>query len=84
MDHVHHLSVEKITKMLDRGLDPNYHDLETGGQNNKSGSIKLRFGFVQHKLMNRLNLTHSFCCFHNSRLMQSVGFCHLKEKIGNL
>lgn len=31
MDHVHHLSVEKITKMLDRGLDPNYHDLDTGG-----------------------------------------------------
>ncbi|NWR54462.1 SHAN2 protein, partial [Bucorvus abyssinicus] len=30
MDHVHHLSVEKIAKMLDRGLDPNYHDLETG------------------------------------------------------
>ncbi|XP_030339142.1 SH3 and multiple ankyrin repeat domains protein 2 isoform X1 [Strigops habroptila] len=30
MDHVHHLSVEKITKMLDRGLDPNYHDLESG------------------------------------------------------
>ncbi|XP_042325220.1 SH3 and multiple ankyrin repeat domains protein 2 isoform X2 [Sceloporus undulatus] len=30
MDHVHHLSVEKLTKMLDRGLDPNYHDLETG------------------------------------------------------
>lgn len=31
MDHVHHLSVEKITKMLERGLDPNYHDLESGG-----------------------------------------------------
>ncbi|XP_075783814.1 SH3 and multiple ankyrin repeat domains protein 2 isoform X4 [Pelodiscus sinensis] len=30
MDHVHHLSVEKITKMLDRGLDPNYHDIESG------------------------------------------------------
>lgn len=39
MDHVHHLSVEKITKMLDRGLDPNYHDLESGGQNNKSSSV---------------------------------------------
>lgn len=31
MDHVHHLTVEKITKMLDRGLDPNFHDLESGG-----------------------------------------------------
>ncbi|XP_053141969.1 SH3 and multiple ankyrin repeat domains protein 2 isoform X8 [Hemicordylus capensis] len=30
MDHIHHLSVEKIAKMLDRGLDPNYHDLESG------------------------------------------------------
>ncbi|XP_019407088.1 PREDICTED: SH3 and multiple ankyrin repeat domains protein 2 isoform X3 [Crocodylus porosus] len=30
MDHVHHVSVEKITKMLDRGLDPNYHDPESG------------------------------------------------------
>ncbi|NXO71097.1 SHAN3 protein, partial [Phainopepla nitens] len=30
MDHVHHLSVEKMIKMLDRGLDPNYHDLESG------------------------------------------------------
>ncbi|KFR11796.1 SH3 and multiple ankyrin repeat domains protein 2 [Opisthocomus hoazin] len=30
MDYVHHLSVEKVTKMLDRGLDPNYHDLESG------------------------------------------------------
>ncbi|XP_077178222.1 SH3 and multiple ankyrin repeat domains protein 2 isoform X1 [Paroedura picta] len=30
MDHIHHLSVEKITKMLDRGLDPNYHDFESG------------------------------------------------------
>ncbi|NWR83218.1 SHAN2 protein, partial [Furnarius figulus] len=30
MDHVHHLSVEKMAKMLDRGLDPNFHDLESG------------------------------------------------------
>ncbi|KAL4696991.1 hypothetical protein H8959_002689 [Pygathrix nigripes] len=30
MDHIQHRSVEKITKMLDRGLDPNFHDLETG------------------------------------------------------
>ncbi|NP_001427967.1 SH3 and multiple ankyrin repeat domains protein 2 isoform 7 [Homo sapiens] len=30
MDHIQHRLVEKITKMLDRGLDPNFHDPETG------------------------------------------------------
>ncbi|XP_073073389.1 SH3 and multiple ankyrin repeat domains protein 2 isoform X2 [Manis javanica] len=30
MDHIQHCSVEKIVKMLERGLDPNFHDLETG------------------------------------------------------
>ncbi|XP_068116706.1 SH3 and multiple ankyrin repeat domains protein 2 isoform X4 [Hyperolius riggenbachi] len=30
MDYIQHCSVEKICKMLDRGLDPNYHDPETG------------------------------------------------------
>ncbi|XP_047548536.1 SH3 and multiple ankyrin repeat domains protein 2 isoform X1 [Lutra lutra] len=30
MDHIQHRSVEKIIKMLERGLDPNFHDLDTG------------------------------------------------------
>ncbi|XP_061058226.1 SH3 and multiple ankyrin repeat domains protein 2 isoform X2 [Eubalaena glacialis] len=30
MDYIQHRSVEKIIKMLERGLDPNFHDLETG------------------------------------------------------
>ncbi|XP_053779660.1 SH3 and multiple ankyrin repeat domains protein 2 isoform X3 [Desmodus rotundus] len=30
MDYIQHRAVEKIVKMLDRGLDPNFHDLETG------------------------------------------------------
>nr|XP_012612894.1 SH3 and multiple ankyrin repeat domains protein 2 isoform X8 [Microcebus murinus]XP_012612895.1 SH3 and multiple ankyrin repeat domains protein 2 isoform X8 [Microcebus murinus]XP_012612896.1 SH3 and multiple ankyrin repeat domains protein 2 isoform X8 [Microcebus murinus]XP_020142059.1 SH3 and multiple ankyrin repeat domains protein 2 isoform X8 [Microcebus murinus]XP_020142060.1 SH3 and multiple ankyrin repeat domains protein 2 isoform X8 [Microcebus murinus] len=30
MDHIQHRLVEKIVKMLDRGLDPNFHDPETG------------------------------------------------------
>ncbi|XP_068922656.1 SH3 and multiple ankyrin repeat domains protein 2 isoform X1 [Petaurus breviceps papuanus] len=30
MDHIQHHSVEKISKMLERGLDPNFHDTETG------------------------------------------------------
>lgn len=32
MDHVQHRSVEKMVKMLERGLDPNFHDLDTGGR----------------------------------------------------
>ncbi|XP_058858102.1 SH3 and multiple ankyrin repeat domains protein 2-like isoform X2 [Acipenser ruthenus] len=30
MDHIHHCQMDKIIKMLERGLDPNYHDPETG------------------------------------------------------
>ncbi|XP_060158777.1 SH3 and multiple ankyrin repeat domains protein 2 isoform X7 [Globicephala melas] len=30
MDYIQHRSVEKVVKMLERGLDPNFHDLETG------------------------------------------------------
>ncbi|KAM9080044.1 SH3 and multiple ankyrin repeat domains protein 2 isoform 3-T3 [Megaptera novaeangliae] len=30
MEYIQHRSVEKIVKMLERGLDPNFHDLETG------------------------------------------------------
>ncbi|KAG3284441.1 SH3 and multiple ankyrin repeat domains protein 3-like [Ictidomys tridecemlineatus] len=30
MDHTQHRAVEKLAKLLDRGLDPNFHDLETG------------------------------------------------------
>lgn len=31
MDYIQHHQVDKLSKMLDRGLDPNYHDPETGG-----------------------------------------------------
>nr|XP_033784491.1 SH3 and multiple ankyrin repeat domains protein 2 isoform X2 [Geotrypetes seraphini] len=30
MDYIQHHSLEKVVKMLDRGLDPNYHDPENG------------------------------------------------------
>ncbi|KAG7473669.1 hypothetical protein MATL_G00098290 [Megalops atlanticus] len=30
MDHIQHHQLEKVTKILERGLDPNYHDPETG------------------------------------------------------
>ncbi|XP_039605002.1 SH3 and multiple ankyrin repeat domains protein 2b isoform X2 [Polypterus senegalus] len=30
MDHIQHHQMDKIIKMLERGLDPNYHDPETG------------------------------------------------------
>lgn len=37
MDYIQHRAVEKIVKMLDRGLDPNFHDLETGGESRREG-----------------------------------------------
>uniref|UniRef100_A0A672QUZ0 SH3 and multiple ankyrin repeat domains 2b n=1 Tax=Sinocyclocheilus grahami TaxID=75366 RepID=A0A672QUZ0_SINGR len=30
MDYIQHHQVDKVSKMLERGLDPNYHDPETG------------------------------------------------------
>ncbi|XP_062317503.1 SH3 and multiple ankyrin repeat domains protein 2b [Osmerus eperlanus] len=30
MDHIQHLQLDKVEKMLERGLDPNYHDPDTG------------------------------------------------------
>ncbi|XP_048825594.1 SH3 and multiple ankyrin repeat domains protein 2-like isoform X2 [Brienomyrus brachyistius] len=30
MDHIQHHQLDKLTKLLERGLDPNYHDPETG------------------------------------------------------
>lgn len=54
MDHIHHLSVEKITKMLDRGLDPNYHDLESGGQHSRASSVEQYLGFVPPGLLTEL------------------------------
>ncbi|XP_061102968.1 SH3 and multiple ankyrin repeat domains protein 2-like [Conger conger] len=30
MDHIQHLQTEKVSRMLERGLDPNYHDSDTG------------------------------------------------------
>lgn len=30
MEHVQHRAVDKIVKVLERGLDPNFHDLDTG------------------------------------------------------
>nr|XP_045008579.1 SH3 and multiple ankyrin repeat domains protein 2 isoform X3 [Jaculus jaculus] len=30
IDHTQHRSLEKLVKLLDRGLDPNFHDLDTG------------------------------------------------------
>ncbi|XP_055987790.1 SH3 and multiple ankyrin repeat domains protein 2 isoform X2 [Sorex fumeus] len=30
MEHVQHRAVDKVAKVLERGLDPNFHDLETG------------------------------------------------------
>ncbi|GAA6073816.1 SH3 and multiple ankyrin repeat domains protein 1 isoform X3, partial [Tachysurus ichikawai] len=36
MEYIHSGSVDKVAKLLDKGVDPNYHDPETGGQRSPS------------------------------------------------
>lgn len=31
MDHIQHHQLDKVAKMLEKGLDPNYQDPDTGG-----------------------------------------------------
>lgn len=32
LDYVHAGAVDKLSKALEKGLDPNYHDTESGGE----------------------------------------------------
>lgn len=32
MEHVHQKNVEKVSKWLEKGLDPNFHDSDSGGK----------------------------------------------------
>lgn len=32
MEHVHQKNAEKVAKWLEKGLDPNFHDSDSGGE----------------------------------------------------
>lgn len=32
MEHVHQKNVEKVSRWLEKGLDPNFHDSDSGGE----------------------------------------------------
>lgn len=36
MEHVHQKNVEKVSKWLEKGLDPNFHDSDTGGADQRT------------------------------------------------
>lgn len=36
MEHVHQKNVEKVSKWLEKGLDPNFHDSDSGGERVKT------------------------------------------------
>lgn len=39
MEHVHQKNVEKVSKWLEKGLDPNFHDSDSGGEQHISETL---------------------------------------------
>ncbi|XP_009998623.1 PREDICTED: SH3 and multiple ankyrin repeat domains protein 3, partial [Chaetura pelagica] len=53
MEYVQMLNAEKVCRLLEKGLDPNFHDPDTGGNytgtgNSLEGAQACRYGHVQH------------------------------------
>lgn len=44
MEHVHQKNVEKVSKWLEKGLDPNFHDSDSGGERQHTSKRSLIFG----------------------------------------
>lgn len=41
MEYVQQRNIEKLTRFLDKGLDPNFHDPDTGGEDVEGKKLQL-------------------------------------------
>ena len=48
MEHVHQKNVEKVSKWLEKGLDPNFHDSDSGGEHTHTHTHTHRVELIKH------------------------------------
>lgn len=60
LEYIQHHQVDKVTKLLERGLDPNYHDSDTGGTSFISEKI-LFVGFIP--ILRSITRCKTICIF---------------------
>lgn len=48
MEYVQMLNAEKVCRLLEKGLDPNFHDPDTGGEPGFSGEGRDGVGLGEH------------------------------------
>lgn len=49
MEHVQQRNIEKVSRFLDKGLDPNFHDPDTGGMGMCWISLRLSLSPISTK-----------------------------------
>lgn len=72
MDYVQSGSVEKTAKFLDKGVDPNYHDPDTGGEL-KVTMLGEADAYTYKKKKNCHELLLSRCCLRSHDILRA--FC---------
>lgn len=70
MEYVQQRNIEKLTRFLDKGLDPNFHDPDTGGKNTSHPSLVCHFSIFNLHLPFFVALSlYFFPCLRNQMTM---------------